>query len=278
MKVLIVEDDAPSRSFMKDTIESQGLEVHIAENGEEGLATFKKINPQLVLSDINMPKMDGLELLSEIRKISPRAIVVMVTAFGCEEYAMKALELKANNYLKKPVRHAELLPLLKKYESLTKEKPENKPQPSQTKKPTFSIKMDSVLEEVPDMVDWLIKSTGNYLDESGQLDAKIGLVELLNNAIAHGNWGSETNGDANQILNRARQVRVEYKTSETYCEWTISDEGKGFDWESYMERLDADPLGQTGKGILCCKFHFSELLYNSPGNSVTARKNKRSDC
>jgi len=277
MKVLIVEDDAPSRKFMQDTVESQGLEVHVAENGEEGLAKFKKINPHLVLSDINMPKMNGLELLGEIRKISPRAIVVMVTAFGCEEYAMKAMELKANNYLKKPVRHAELLPLLKKYESFSKVKPEEKAQPPQTKKPTFSIKMDSILEEVPDMVDCLIKSAENYLDESGQLDAKIGLVELLNNSIAHGNLRSGTNGDTNQILNRVRQVRIEYKTSENYCEWTISDEGDGFDWKSYLERLDADPLGQEGKGILCCKFHFSELFYNSSGNSVTARKNKRSD-
>jgi len=224
-----------------------------------------------------MPKTDGLKLLGEIRKISPGAIIVMVTAFGCEEYAMKALELKANNYLKKPVQHAELLPLLKKYESFTKVKPEEKTQPAETKKTAFSIKLDSILEKVPDTVDWLIRSTKKYLDESGQLDAKIGLVELLNNAIAHGNLGSETNENTNQILVRARQVRIEYKTSETYCEWTISDEGKGFDWQSYMERLDADPLGQEGKGILCCKFHFSELLYNPAGNSVTARKNKRSD-
>lgn len=52
MKVLIVEDDAPSRSFMKDTLESQGFETHVTENGLSGLEVFKKSNPHLVLSDI----------------------------------------------------------------------------------------------------------------------------------------------------------------------------------------------------------------------------------
>lgn len=119
MKVLIVEDDAPSRSFMKDTVESQGFETYVAEDGLIGLEAFKKYKPHLVLSDIRMPELNGLQLLEEIRKINPTVIVVMVTAFGCEEYAIKAMELRANNYLKKPVRHNELIPLLKKYAPLT---------------------------------------------------------------------------------------------------------------------------------------------------------------
>ena len=74
-----------------------------------------------------------LELLSEIRKLSPNVIVIMVTAFGCEEYAMKATELWANNYLKKPVRHNELLPLLKKFPSLTQKPTESLKQPEEVK-------------------------------------------------------------------------------------------------------------------------------------------------
>lgn len=256
MKVLIVEDDAPSRGFMKDTIESQGHEAHVAENGLLGLEAFIKINPHLVLSDIQMPEMDGLQLLEKIRKLSPNVIVVMVTAFGCEEYAIKAMELRANNYLKKPVLHEELLPLLKKYASLI-DKPATSEQPPKVNKTSsFKIKLDSDVKKVPDLVDWLVKTAENILDESGALDAKIGLVELLTNSIDHGNLGSAEDGEPiNNFLINSRKVSIEYKTGDTYCEWIISDEGRGFDWKSYMARLDADPLGQEGKGLLCCKFH-----------------------
>ena len=89
MKVLIVEDDAPLRVFMKDTVESQGFETFTAENGLQGLEKFKKVCPDLVFSDINMPKMNGLELLEEVRKINSNVIVVMVTAFDCEVYVVK---------------------------------------------------------------------------------------------------------------------------------------------------------------------------------------------
>ena len=220
MKVLIVEDDVPSRGFIKDTVESPGFETHVAENGLIGLEVFKKINPHLVLSDIKMPEMDGLQLLEEIRKLSPSVIVVMVTAFGCEEYAMKAMELRANNYLKKPVRHAELLPLLKKYASLIDKPAELEKQPDLNKKTTFTIKLESDVEKVPGMVDWLMKVAEKSLDESGRLGAKLGLLELLNNAIKHGNLGGSDNPD---FLISSRKVSIEYKTSDSYCEWTITD-------------------------------------------------------
>ena len=144
---------------MKDTVESQGFETFIAENGLQGLEEFKKVKPDLVRSDINMPEINGLELLEEIRKISPNVIVVIVTAFGCEEYSMKAMELRAKKYLKKPVRHNELLPLLKKYASLTQKPTESLKQQEEVNKPTFSLKLDSDISKVPDMAFWLIKAT-----------------------------------------------------------------------------------------------------------------------
>jgi YesN/AraC family two-component response regulator len=273
MKVLIVEDDAPSRSFMKDTVESQGFETFTAENGLQGLMNFKKVNPDLVLSDINMPKVNGLELLEEIRRISPNVIVVMVTAFGCEEYAIKAMELRANNYLKKPVRHNELLPLLKKYASLTQKPTEPFEQPEEVNKPIYSLDLGSDIKKVPNMVYFLIEAAKNLLDERDTLDVKIGLMELLNNAIKHGNLANPNESDsAKKAIAYSRTVNVQFRICEPYCEWVITDEGKGFDWQAHMDRLLVDPLEQEGKGLLVSKFHFTELLFNPSGNSVTARK------
>ena len=118
MRVLIVEDDPASRELMGDMIKLEGHDLRTAEEGYQALSLFKEFKPHLVFSDIQMPKMDGLELLQRIRDISPKTIVVMMTAFGCEEYALKALRLHANNYLNKPIRHDDILPLLQKYSAL----------------------------------------------------------------------------------------------------------------------------------------------------------------
>ena len=62
MKILIAEDDSASRLYLKDTLESHGYTTKVAENGLQALGIFKKWKPDLVLSDIQMPKMDGLKL------------------------------------------------------------------------------------------------------------------------------------------------------------------------------------------------------------------------
>jgi signal transduction histidine kinase len=119
MRVLCVEDDPASRQYITDTIAAAGHEICTAENGLVGLQCYNSFRPDLVLSDIRMPEMDGIELLSALRMRNERVSVVMMTAYGSEDYAVKALRAGANDYLKKPVRHADLLPLLGKYAELS---------------------------------------------------------------------------------------------------------------------------------------------------------------
>jgi|GEM_PF-3129997 len=115
MKVLFIEDDPASRCYLMDTLVSQGHEVCMAENGQVGLQRYYEFWPDLILCDVEMPVMDGLEFLTVLRRRNETVSVVMMTAFGCEEYAIKALQAGANDYLKKPLRHSELLPLLQRY-------------------------------------------------------------------------------------------------------------------------------------------------------------------
>jgi len=115
MKILIVEDDANSRSFLEQTMEMQGYEYQSAVDGVEGYDKFLSFEPDLILSDIQMPGMDGLALLEKIRKTNPDVVVLMLTAFGSEDFAIQALRLRANNYIKKPVDFSELLPMLSNY-------------------------------------------------------------------------------------------------------------------------------------------------------------------
>jgi len=291
MKVLIVDDDPASREFMQGSVESQGHDVRTAADGLQGFSLFKEFKPQLVFSDIQMPKMNGLELLKRIRDVSPEALVVMMTAFGSEEYAIEALRLHANNYLNKPIHLDDLLPLLEKLSALI-EPAGSLGQIKTTRdenKRTFTLEND--LSKIGDFVDLLVKDIGNDFLKSDSMDVKVGLYELLANAMAHGNLEISKEEKFN-ALNRGssgieelyekrrsdphfagRRIVVEFTKDDVACEWLIKDEGNGFDYD-YILR-NAGPIGSIeAKGIFIAKFHFDTLEFLGKGNQVRARKLK----
>ena len=120
MKVLIVEDDFASREFLINLIKLEGYTVFSAANGLEGITEYEKNKPDLIVSDIQMPKMDGLQMLKKLREQKTDAIFIITTAYGSEDYAIDALRSGANNYLKKPIERRNLLSLLKKSELIHK--------------------------------------------------------------------------------------------------------------------------------------------------------------
>ena len=101
MKILIVEDEEMIREGISDYLTDCGYETIQAKDGEEALEQFSNHQVDLVLLDIQMPKLNGLEVLSEIRK-SSQVPVLMLTAFQDEEYKMSAFAALADGYLEKP--------------------------------------------------------------------------------------------------------------------------------------------------------------------------------
>lgn len=101
MKILIVEDEDMIREGISDYLTDCGYETIQAKDGEEALEQFANHQVDLVLLDIQMPKLNGLEVLSEIRK-SSQVPVLMLTAFQDEEYKMSAFAALADGYLEKP--------------------------------------------------------------------------------------------------------------------------------------------------------------------------------
>jgi CheY-like chemotaxis protein len=107
--ILIVDDEADiadlfRQRFRREVRQGQYV-LHFADSGEEALRKLAQIHPELIviLSDINMPGMDGLELLQTIRQLRPTLPVLMVTAYGDDERRRQADELGANAFLNKPV-------------------------------------------------------------------------------------------------------------------------------------------------------------------------------
>lgn len=108
MKILVVDDEEGARDLFNTILTDEGYDVSLASDGEEALILFKSHPFNLVITDIKMPVMDGLQLLQEIRKTGSKTEVIMVTAYGEVESYLKAMSLGAAEYINKPVRIKEL--------------------------------------------------------------------------------------------------------------------------------------------------------------------------
>ncbi|MEA3457042.1 MAG: response regulator [Campylobacterota bacterium] len=101
--VMYVEDDLSTQKLIEKILNRHCKEVFVASDGAEGLALYKNIHPDIVLSDIVMPNMNGIEMSEEIKKLNPRQIISLFTAYNEPEFKEKASELKIDAYIMKPL-------------------------------------------------------------------------------------------------------------------------------------------------------------------------------
>ncbi len=102
-RVLVVDDEPDARELLSEFLTAKGYAVLTASNGEDALRKLKEERPHLILLDIRMPKMDGLETLRRVREIDHEVGVIMVTAVNEEETGRQALKMGAFDYITKPM-------------------------------------------------------------------------------------------------------------------------------------------------------------------------------
>lgn len=103
MKILFIEDEAFLREEIALVLEYEGYNVQTADNGVEGLAVFKQFRPDLVVTDMKLPRLSGDQLIKEIRNLGHEEIPIIVTsAFSTKDWIEDVLALGATNYLTKP--------------------------------------------------------------------------------------------------------------------------------------------------------------------------------
>ncbi|HOY64645.1 MAG TPA: response regulator, partial [bacterium] len=100
--ILIVDDDIQLRNSFEKLLANEGYEVRTAATGEEGVEAVKKDPPDLVIMDVRMPGMSGLEAFKMIRDRDPKQTVIVMTAFGTTETAIEATRMGAFDYILKP--------------------------------------------------------------------------------------------------------------------------------------------------------------------------------
>ena len=112
-KVLLVEDDSTLSFIIQDALIREGFEVVCASNGEAGLRLFMESNPDIVLADVMMPKVDGFSMVKQLRLVAPSIPVLFLTARTALEDVVTGFEIGANDYLRKPFQILELVVRIK---------------------------------------------------------------------------------------------------------------------------------------------------------------------
>ncbi|MFZ8934658.1 MAG: sigma-54-dependent transcriptional regulator, partial [Bacteriovoracaceae bacterium] len=112
--VLVVDDDKVLQDSVRQALEYHHFKVDVADNGKQALSKVHQSKYDLVVMDVNMPEMDGLEALTEIKKYDPSIIVLILTAYSNVQDAVKAVKEGAYNYLEKPITSENLVALIKR--------------------------------------------------------------------------------------------------------------------------------------------------------------------
>ena len=108
-KILVVDDEESMRDALKQLLKRESYSVDIAENAAEAIIKYKNNNHDLVVSDIMMPEIDGIELLKRLKKINQDATVILITGYASIDSAVQAIKIGAEDYFTKPFKNVEIL-------------------------------------------------------------------------------------------------------------------------------------------------------------------------
>ena len=114
VRVLVADDEASARTGLANLLRDEGFDVTLAEDGQKALTSVQEMAPDVLVTDLRMPGLDGLELLQRARELAPELIVILATAFADVDTAVRAMHQGAEHYLTKPVQFDELLLVIRR--------------------------------------------------------------------------------------------------------------------------------------------------------------------
>lgn len=291
-RVLVAEDSPTQAQFVNFLLRDAGHEVELVVNGVEALAAVRRQLPDIVVTDMQMPQMNGLELVEALRAEFPGLPVVLNTEFGSEELAVQALRSGAAYYIPKRNLAREVGPLLDELLSVgiaRRKQTQFLDRLTQTEN-HFILENDTdLVPQVVGHVESVMRQMGLF-DASEQMRIGIAVHESVVNAMVHGNLevGSDLKGGDwqayhDQIASRAkidpyrdRRVFVAIRSNRApYLEVRVKDQGPGFDPSTLPDPTDPANIGKaSGRGLLLIRTFFDKVTHGPTGNEIIMAKGK----
>lgn len=298
MKILIVDDSAVERrkieGMLRRPAEAGGageLTVRFAVNGRDALARMAEGAPDLVLTDLQMPEMDGLELVEEVRAKYPSVPVILMTGQGSEEIAVRALHRGAASYVPKRNLARDLVETVDGILALTDADRARQRVLGCLARAESHFVLDNDISLIPPLVSYLQEQMRRtrFCDEGARMRVGIAVREALSNAIEHGNLeGPSALKDADhaafhrliaerreQPPYRDRRTHVTVRESPADLTVVIRDEGRGFSPADLPDPTAPENMERAhGRGLLLIRTFVDEVAHNAVGNEITLRKRR----
>jgi len=288
--ILVVDDDAVDRELATRCLKPvENLEVVYAGDGNQALEAIGERTPDLVLTDLRMPGMDGLELVRKLRDEHPLLPVLLMTSHGSERLAVDALQAGAASYVPKRDLKQYLSELVEQVLDVIEARR------SRYEVLRYLGRSDSHFELVnnPALISPLVGFLEDNLERLGFASASVrtqvgmALMEAISNAMIHGNLEiSSTVRDDGlegyyelirergaQEPHASRRVRVSSTESTDRVRYVIEDEGPGFDPSSLPDPSSPDNMSRVrGRGIFLIRTFMDEVDYSERGQRLTMTK------
>jgi CheY-like chemotaxis protein/anti-sigma regulatory factor (Ser/Thr protein kinase) len=289
--VLIVDDNPSDRHLAARVVEKVGMTTVFAVHGKEALAVMARSIPDVVLTDLLMPEMDGLELVQRIREDYETVPVILMTAHGSEEIAVKALLTGAANYVPKQNLSRDLVHTIRDVLTYASVKRDEQKALACMEMADLHFVLGVEYGVHEPLVGYLQEQLKIWRLCKGADLIRVGtaLHEAFVNAIEHGNLelDSDLRNDPDGAYQRLadqrrnalpysnRLVHVQARLTGEEAAITLTDEGPGFDPSRLPDPTDPENIGKiSGRGLLLIRTFMDEVRFNETGNEITLIKRR----
>lgn len=293
--ILVVDDSAVDRRLIGGFLEKKiQCTVEYAANGVEALARIQDAQPDVIVTDLTMPVMDGLELVKQMRHHYPDVPVILITAHGSETLAIEALDRGAASYVPKAQLAEKLVRTVMEVVSMAEADRSHEQLINCLTRTEFVFELENdplLIDPLVDLVQKMVAGMG-LCDFAGRLQIGVALKEALLNALFHGNLEIRLDemqevqdtliqeSDVSLVERRRseppyrdRRIFVDAKICKDEARFVIRDEGSGFDLSTVPHAHDPSALeSERGRGLSLMRSFMDELSFNEAGNEVTMAK------
>ncbi|MGE0759840.1 MAG: response regulator [Pirellulaceae bacterium] len=292
--VLVVDDSPLDRRLAMRLLEEIGLDTIGADNGKDALRLLADASPDMVLTDMQMPEVDGLQLVQQITDAYPAVPVILMTAFGSEELAVKALQIGAASYVPKQNLSRDLVGTVKNVLAVARAKHATRTMLGSMTRVEAEYVLSNSLEGLDALIGF-IKDQIRQMHLFGEHDIlRIGtaVYEALVNAIEHGNLHIDSGqrdlpSNEYRRLFEERSVTAPYRTRHVYlitrftrsaATFVVRDQGDGFDPTKLLDPTEPENVGRVnGRGLFLIRTFMDEVQFNAKGNEITMVRRRDAD-
>ena len=288
--VLVVDDAAVDRKLVGGLLSrAPGITVDFAASGDEALAKLEDLRPELIVTDLVMPGMSGLDLVARVVERRPEIPVILMTGKGSEETAVAALKAGAASYVPKAVLHQHLLATVQDVLDMVRQRHTQAQLMGFLRRGQFEFALVNDAELIPTLINYVqsVVTSVGLCDEAGVIRVCIALEEALRNAMYHGNLeltSDQREGDPvvyQELIDdrtqrepySSRTLTVSVDVTADSGRFVILDQGPGFDPNKLPDPTDPENIEKvSGRGLLLMRTFMDEVTFNATGNQVTMIK------